>query len=97
MAVSPIATPIGKRCSHGAAIEPANGEAGCCSSVAMAAADAMNSARQTASLRYSGQCDSSLLIAAGFDVAAGWRFPSCGAPLKRSGAANIESAEANTE
>src|SRR5688572_4556810 len=57
MAVKPIARPIGIRASTGGAAASDHGDAGCCSTVAKNAADTMNTARHTNSLRYSGQWD----------------------------------------
>jgi hypothetical protein len=58
IAVAPIASPIGTRPSEAipsSLATAAIGDAGCRSSVAIVAAETMNNARQSASIRYSGQ------------------------------------------
>jgi hypothetical protein len=53
--VSPMAMPIGIRWTSGDGLQLERGDEGCRSSVVTPAADTMNSARQAASLAYSGQ------------------------------------------
>src|SRR5215470_12609531 len=56
IAVAPMATPVRRRRTNSLGSICRIAEAGCCSKTAKLHADTMNSPRQTASIRYSGQC-----------------------------------------
>src|SRR6516162_623007 len=56
IAVAPIAIPIRARRTSGSGSMPRTGDCGYSSNVPKAAAEIMNSARPTASIKYSGQC-----------------------------------------